>query len=152
LDEETKKLINNEITDINQFKTAKEKAIKEIGELGAKSKWTSLFDQAEQIIQKSKKNFTEKIKKDIKVIQEQLKSFKSGANSYLTSFYQKDKAKIDKLEKDLASSSSTNQTGSPKETPWGIIIPVFLVAVLAAAVAVVVIRRRKQIKDKKEIE
>ncbi|CAG8456721.1 27243_t:CDS:10 [Gigaspora margarita] len=97
-------LIDNKITDANEVKRVKEKAIKAIGEA------------AEEIIQKSKKNLTEKIKKDIKTIQEQLKSFKSGANSYLMSFYQKDKPKIDKLEKDLANSVA-NQTGSPQKTP-----------------------------------
>jgi hypothetical protein len=41
LSEETKKLMGNEITDIEKFKEQKEKAIKEIGELGAKSRWNS---------------------------------------------------------------------------------------------------------------
>ncbi|CAG8767660.1 4167_t:CDS:2, partial [Ambispora leptoticha] len=78
---------------LQHFQASKVKLIKKIGEV------------------------TEKVKKDIKTIQEQLKSFKSGVNAYLDSFYQKDKAKIDKLENDLINSLSTNQTDSPNKTP-----------------------------------
>jgi len=143
LDEETKKLINGEFNnDMTKFKTFKEKAIKEIGEAGAKSKWTSLFNQAQALLQKAKKNVTEKIKNDIKTVQEQLKSFKSGTNTYLSRLYQSDKPKFDKLERDLSTYSS--QTGSPNKTPWGVIIPVSLAVLAAIAAAVVIVRRRKQ--------
>ncbi|CAG8646946.1 6883_t:CDS:2, partial [Paraglomus occultum] len=79
-----------------------------------------------------------KIKQDIKTVQEQLKSFKSGTNAYLSQLYQSDKPKFDKLERDLSSFSTSSQTGSQK-TPWGVIIPVSLVAVLIVAAAAVVI-------------
>ncbi|CAG8690408.1 13645_t:CDS:2, partial [Ambispora leptoticha] len=83
---------------LQDFQASKVKLIKKIGE-------------------QAKKKVTEKVKKDIKTLQEQFKSFKSGANAYLDSFYQKDKEKIDKLENDLVNSLSTNQTDSPKKTP-----------------------------------
>jgi len=38
LSEDAKKLMRNEITDLDEFKTAKDQVIKEIGEVGAKKK------------------------------------------------------------------------------------------------------------------
>ncbi|CAG8610564.1 1094_t:CDS:2, partial [Paraglomus occultum] len=73
LDEDTKKLIEGKITDAHQVKVIKNQAVKKIGELGAKNKLTSLFSQAQALIKKAQKNVTEKIKQDIKTVQEQLK-------------------------------------------------------------------------------
>jgi LPXTG-motif cell wall-anchored protein len=54
------------------------------------------------------------------------------------------------LERDLANYSTAKQTGSPKKTPWGAIIPLSLVAVaLVAGIAVVIVRKRKQQKIRK---
>jgi len=145
LSEEVRNLIEGKITDPEKVKTAKEKAVKEIGDLGAKGKWTSLFNQAQALLKKAKRAVTEKVKEDIKAIQDQMKSLKTNSNTYLTSYYQNKKADVEKLEKDLASSLSSNQTGSPKKTPWGAIIPLSLVAVtLVAIVAVVVVRKRRK--------
>jgi len=116
LSEETKKLMRNEITDIEKFKELKDKAIKEIGELGAKSRWNSFFIQANALLTKAKQNVTKQIKEDIKKIQEQMKGFKAGTNSYLNSIYQQNKSKAEALEKEF-NNISTNQTGEPKETP-----------------------------------
>jgi hypothetical protein len=118
LDEETQQLINNQITDNNKFKEVKEKAIKEIGEAGAKRKWTSLFNKAKALLAKAKNNASEKIKKDIKKIQNDLARFKSGTNSYLNNVYKQNKNDAAKLENDLSNFSTANQTVSPnKETP-----------------------------------
>jgi hypothetical protein len=46
-----------------------------------------------------------------------MKDFKTGTNSYLSSVYQNNKSKADKLERDLANYSTAKQTGSPKKTP-----------------------------------
>ena len=90
------------------------------------------------------------MKNDLKTIQEQLKSFKAGTNSYLSSIYQDNKVKADKLESDLSKLSNTNQTGSPKETPWGKIIPISLAVVaLIGFVAVAIVRKGKQRSIKK---
>jgi len=115
VDDEVKKLIRGEITDVNQIK-----AIKEIGTKGAESKWASLMRQAKELLEKVKKGVTEQVKSDLKTIQGQFKSLKEksgGANSYLTSFYQKDKDNIEKMERDLSSYSNKNQTSSPAKTP-----------------------------------
>ena len=141
---EDMKKIDAEIKEFNESSAFMEQVIQEIGEVGAENKWTSLFNQAQAALQKAKKNVTEKVKKDIKTIQEQLKSFKSGTNAYLSSFYQKEKPRIDKLERDLSTYSNTSQTGSPNKTPWGVIIPVSLAVLAAIAAAVVIVRRRKQ--------
>lgn len=146
--EETNNIIA-EAREFEEFEAAKEEAIKEIGELGAKNKLTSLLSWGQTTIKAAQKNVTEKLKKDIKKIQEQIKSFKSGTNSYLSSLYQQEKSKIDRLDSDLSTYSS--QTGSPKKTPRGVIISVSLVAVVIVAVAaVVIVRRRKRIEKIKK--
>jgi hypothetical protein len=155
VDEEVKKVIQGEITDVDKVKEIKERAIKEIGVKGAKSKWSSLMSKAKKLLEKAKKGVTEQVKKDLKKIKDQMKSLKSrssGDNSYLTDFYQKDKANIEKLERDLSSYSNENQTDSPKEIPWGIIIPVSLVVVVLIGVVAVVVRKRKQNRVKRIIE
>ncbi|CAG8628527.1 10265_t:CDS:1 [Paraglomus brasilianum] len=114
---EDMKKIDAEIKEFNESSAFMEQAIQEIGEVGAENKWTSLFNQAQAALQKAKKNVTEKVKKDIKTIHQQLKSFKSGTNTYLSKFYQKEKSKVDKLENDLVTYSNTSQTGSPNKTP-----------------------------------
>ncbi|CAI2183866.1 2270_t:CDS:2 [Funneliformis geosporum] len=86
LDEETRKLIRGEITDVNKIKEIKDKAIKEIGSAD-----------------KAKNKITEQIKKDLKEVQSQLKNFKSGTNSYLASTFKKNKDEGEKLEKQLNS-------------------------------------------------
>ncbi|CAG8644115.1 7776_t:CDS:2, partial [Scutellospora calospora] len=98
-----------------------------------------LLSGTQAILQKSRKNITERVKKDIKIIQEQIKSFKSGANSYLTSFYQNDKSKIEKLEKDLENISTSNTTQSPKSGFFRprVMVPLALALVLVTTLAIV---------------
>jgi len=121
LSSETRELIEGKITNVEAFKNLKDDAIKEIGEKGAKSKWSSLFNKAQALFEKAKQNITEKVKNDLQAIQKQLKGLKAksgGTNSYLTNVYKNEKSKFDKLEKDVNSYLSQSQTGSPgKETP-----------------------------------
>ncbi|CAG8759938.1 6496_t:CDS:2, partial [Racocetra persica] len=94
-------LINGEITDKDKFKIVKEQAVQEIGQK-----------------EEAKKSITEKLRKDIKLIKDQIKSFKSGANSYLTSFCNKEKERVEKLENSINTVLNQNQTGSePKAVP-----------------------------------
>ncbi|CAG8690172.1 23076_t:CDS:2 [Racocetra persica] len=89
LSAEVKKLINNEITD---------------------------EEQAKSFLEEAKKNITEKLKKDLKIIQEQIKSLSSENNSYLASFYSSNKGQVETLEKSISAVLNQNQTGSePKE-------------------------------------
>jgi hypothetical protein len=54
----------------------------------------------------------------LKTVQTQIKSLSSGANSYLTSFYETNKDQVEKLENDINTALNENQTGSePKGTP-----------------------------------
>ena len=153
LSEETRQLISGEIIQVEEIKESLEKAIKEIGEVAARSKWTSLFSQATALLAKVKGKVTEQVKNDLKTIQKQLNDFKAGTNSYLSSIYKDNKAKADRLEQDLSNISATSQTGSPKETPWGVIIPVSLVAIaLVGVVATIIVRNRKQSKAKEAVE
>jgi len=153
LTELTQRLVNAEITDLGEFDAAKLKAIHEIGEVGAENKWTVFFGEARKLLEKAKKNVTEQVKSDIKKIQEQMKSFKSGTNSYLSNVYNKNKSEAEKLEKEFNSISNGKQTGSPDKTSWGIIIPVSLAAVaLIGIVAVVIVKRRKRNRIKGIVE
>ncbi|KLL05352.1 MAG: hypothetical protein MRERV_2c104 [Mycoplasmataceae bacterium RV_VA103A] len=144
LSEEVKKLVNGEITNKDKVKTVKEQAIKEIGQKGAERKWTTLFNKAKSFLEEAKKSITEKLKKDLKIIQEQIKSLSSENNSYLASFYSSNKGQVETLEKSISTVLNQNQTGSePKAVPWGIIIPVSLVVVAIVAVIVIVRKRRR---------
>ncbi|CFW93463.1 Conserved protein of unknown function [endosymbiont DhMRE of Dentiscutata heterogama] len=146
LSEEVKKLINGEITNEDKVKTIKEQAIKEIGQKGAERKWTTLFNKAKSLLEEAKKSITEKLKKDLKIIQEQIKSLGSETNSYLASFYSSNKGQVERLEKSISTVLNQNQTGSELTgTPWGIVIPVSLV-VVAIAVVIVLVRKRRQVK------
>ncbi|CAG8551669.1 3335_t:CDS:2 [Cetraspora pellucida] len=101
LSTEVKQLINGEITNKDKFKIVKEQAVQEIGQK-----------------EEAKKSITEKLRKDIKLIKDQIKSFKSGANSYLTSFCNKEKERVEKLENSINTALNQNQTGSePKAVP-----------------------------------
>src|SRR3954447_2204148 len=64
LSEETKQLISGEIIQVSEIKEIKERALKEIAEVGSRNKWSSFVKKANDLLAKARKNFTEQVKKD----------------------------------------------------------------------------------------
>ena len=70
-----------------------------------------------------------------------------AGGSVIVAYFSMWKRRFDKLEKDLSNHLSQGQTGSPNETPWGIIIPVSLVALsLIGIAAAIIVRKRNKAK------
>ncbi|MCE8164074.1 MAG: hypothetical protein I3273_07730 [Candidatus Moeniiplasma glomeromycotorum] len=156
LDNDFRKLLNNEVNDFNEIKAIKNKALKKSGEKIAESKWSKLIRLAKEKLAEAKRlggEVGEELKKSLTQIQKDIKKMKGASNDYLQSFYQKNNKDIEQLLVNLEENSTNEQQiDSPSKTPWGVIIPLIGISILTISGIIIIIRNRrikkKQAKNK----
>ncbi|CAI2161443.1 10355_t:CDS:2 [Funneliformis geosporum] len=100
--------------------------------------------RAKALLDKAKTKIDEHLRKDLKEVQNQLKNFKTGTNSYLTSAYKSNKSEGEKLESQINSFLETNNQEKERIAPWKIAVPICLALVATFAIVVAIKRKKKQ--------
>lgn len=137
--------------DVNKINELENKVSEKIGNKGALNTLNGWLKQAKELVESAKKSTVKHLQEELEKVKKELYSFRHSTNAYQKSAYEsKEKDVKEALEK-LEKVSQNNAAQQPKSGFFQskVLIPVALLAVVLAIAAVVVIRKRKQIKVKK---
>lgn len=139
LDSEIKKewerLKNGEIKSQDQVNEVEKKVIKNVGEKGSEKKLNLIFSEARTALKSGNKD-------QIKKVRNKLNSFVVSTDIYEKSLFSRQEKDIKAMISKLENYSTQNQTSSPDQFPWKVVIPIFLILLVAIGLGIIIYRKR----------